>query len=276
MPPGVDFVLSFLDGAQTGYDVHYASAAAMMFRYYGIPARYAEGFLVTKDDASRLQPGETLTLNGTSGHAWVEYYQDGVGWLPFEVTPGYLSAMEQAETYRSISGLVGHSSRAQESENLDAPQQEDEEPSLLSFWLKYRLKILLFLSVLTAVVLLCLFVLWLAWQRKKTARRKAAFLSDDIPRAIRTIYLYTMDVLLSQGLPLRNCSPADYAQDIDEDLRQEYLSVVSLWEEAKFSGHPMEESQRQRALRLKDEVWTRTWRGSGPLRRIRLKYVLFL
>lgn len=276
VPPGVDFVLSFLDGAQTGYDVHYASAAAMMFRYYGIPARYAEGFLVTKDDASRLQPGETLTLNGTSGHAWVEYYQDGVGWLPFEVTPGYLSAMEQAETYRSISGLVGHSSRAQESENLDAPQQEDEEPSLLSFWLKYRLKILLFLSVLAAVVLLCLFVLWLAWQRKKTARRKAAFLSDDIPRAIRTIYLYTMDVLLSQGLPLRNCSPADYAQDIDEDLRQEYLSVVSLWEEAKFSGHPMEESQRQRALRLKDEVWTRTWRVSGPLRRIRLKYVLFL
>ena len=184
--------------------------------------------------------------------------------------------MEQAETYRSISGLVGHSSRAQESENLDAPQQEDEEPSLLSFWLKYRLKILLFLSVLAAVVLLCLFVLWLAWQRKKTARRKAAFLSDDIPRAIRTIYLYTMDVLLSQGLPLRNCSPADYAQDIDEDLRQEYLSVVSLWEEAKFSSHPMEESQRQRALRLKDEVWTRTWRASGPLRRIRLKYVLFL
>lgn len=111
---------------------------------------------------------------------------------------------------------------------------------------------------------------------QKTARRKAAFLSDDIPRAIRTIYLYTMDVLLSQGLPLRNCSPADYAQDIDEDLRQEYLSVVSLWEEAKFSGHPMEESQRQRALRLKDEVWTRTWRVSGPLRRIRLKYVLFL
>ena len=32
VPPGVDFVLSFLDGAQTGYDVHYASAAAMMFR----------------------------------------------------------------------------------------------------------------------------------------------------------------------------------------------------------------------------------------------------
>lgn len=52
--------------------------------------------------------------------------------------------------------------------------------------------------------------------------------------------------------------------------------MVSLWEEAKFSGHPMEESQRQRALRLKDEVWTRTWRVSGPLRRIRLKYVLFL
>ena len=77
----------------------------MMFRYYGIPARYAEGFLVTKDDASRLQPGETLTLNGTSGHAWVEYYQDGVGWLPFEVTPGYLSAMSRRRHTAASPGL---------------------------------------------------------------------------------------------------------------------------------------------------------------------------
>lgn len=41
---GVDFVLNFLDGTRKGYSVHYATAAAMMFRYYGIPARYVEGF----------------------------------------------------------------------------------------------------------------------------------------------------------------------------------------------------------------------------------------
>lgn len=277
VPEGVDFVLSFLDGAQAGYDVHYASAAAMMFRYYGIPARYVEGFLITKDEAAALSPGESLTLDGTHGHAWVEYYQDGVGWLPFEVTPSYFSVMEQAETYRDISGLVGHVPQDSDAENLDGDTgEEDDQPSLLSFWLKYRLKLLLLLSVLAVIVLLGLFISWLVMQRRKTARRKAGFLSDDIPRAIRSIYLYMMDVLLAQGLPLRNCPPADYAADMDEDLRQEYLAAAALWEEAKFSGHPMEEQQRRRILALKDEVWARAWRRAGPLQRLHLKYVLFL
>ena len=51
---GGDFALTFLDGTQSGYDVHYATAAALMFRSYGIPARHVEGFLVTKDDAAHM------------------------------------------------------------------------------------------------------------------------------------------------------------------------------------------------------------------------------
>lgn len=74
-----------------------------MFRYYGIPARCVEGFLVTKDDAASMAANRPLTLTGQSGHTWVEYYQDGVGWLPFEVAPPYLSVMEQAESYQNVS-----------------------------------------------------------------------------------------------------------------------------------------------------------------------------
>ena len=277
VPEGVDFVLNFLDGTQAGYDVHYATAAAMMFRYYGIPARYVEGFLITKDEAAALAPGEALALNGTHGHAWVEYYQDGVGWLPFEVTPGYFSAMEQAEDYRDISGLVGHTPQEKTAENLDDNSPEDGDgASLLNFWLKYRLRILLMLSVAAAMALIALFAFWLVRQRQKTARRKAGFMGADIPRAIGSIYLYMMDVLLAQGLPLRNCPPSEYAGEIDADLRQEYLAAAALWQEAKFSGHPMTEEQRQRILALKDEVWARAWSKAGLLQRLRLKYVLFL
>lgn len=117
---GGDFALTFLDGTQTGYDVHYATAAALMFRYYGIPARYVEGFLVTKDDAAHMTAGQTLPVDGSRAHAWVEYYQDGLGWLPFEVTPPYFSAMEKAERYQSISGLVGQASLE------DTPEQPDD------------------------------------------------------------------------------------------------------------------------------------------------------
>ncbi len=32
-----DFIYEFLNDTKKGYSVHFASAAAMMFRYYGIP-----------------------------------------------------------------------------------------------------------------------------------------------------------------------------------------------------------------------------------------------
>lgn len=277
VPEGVDFVLSFLDGSQAGYDVHYATAAAMMFRYYGIPARYVEGFLVTKDEAAGLTPGETLTLDGTHGHAWVEYYQDGVGWLPFEVTPSYFSTMEQAETYQDISGLVGRAPLTETADNVDSDTENDtDDPSLLSFWLKYRLAILLAVSILLAAALLVLFIGWLICRRRQTARRKAAFLGENIPRAIRGIWLYLMDVLLAGDMKAGNCPPEAYAPYLDEDLRPAYTAAAAIWQEARFSRHEMTESQRQQVLTLTEEVWHRTWQRAGLPERIRLKYVLFL
>lgn len=275
---GVDFVLNFLDGTRKGYSVHYATAAAMMFRYYGIPARYVEGFLVSKQEAQALEPGQTLTLDGTHIHTWVEYYQDGVGWLPFEVTPPYFSAVEQTEKYQDISGLIGQQPEESVVDNIqDDPQGDDtDDPSLLNFWLKYRLQILLILAVAAALVLLAAIIAWLVWERKKTARRKASFLSDDLPAAIRAIFTYTVDVLRARGLRAKNCAPEDYADLLDSDLQDSYRQAAAIWQEACFSRHPMEEEQRQAVLTLESELWRRTWEQANFLHRIRLKYILFL
>lgn len=45
-----------------GYDVQFATAATLMFRYYGIPARYAEGYLLTPEDAEKMKAGEGYDL----------------------------------------------------------------------------------------------------------------------------------------------------------------------------------------------------------------------
>lgn len=273
---GTDPILYFLDGVQTGGDAQYAAAAAMMFRYYGIPARCVEGFLVTKDAAASMTPGKPLTLTGQSGHTWVEYYQDGVGWLPFEVAPPYLSVMEQAESYQNVSGLVGQvPPDTEDNEEPDAPDS-DLAQTLREFWLKHRLTILLTLSCILAAVVVCLFTGWLICQRKKTARRKARFADPHVPTAIDAIYRYTMDVLRARGMPAANCAPADYAPFLDEDLREEYRAVAALWEQARFGAAPMDESQRRRALALEEQVWTRTWRRAGLGEKLCLKYKEFL
>lgn len=274
---GGDFALTFLDGTQSGYDVHYATAAALMFRYYGIPARYVEGFLVTKDDAAHMTAGQTLPVDGSRAHAWVEYYQDGLGWLPFEVTPPYFSAMEKAERYQSISGLVGQAPLE------DTPEQPDDTDArdpvteaLRELWLKHGMTVLLVLLVSLAVVLAAVLLGRILREWRRTRQRKASFFGADAAAAIDAIFRYTMDVLRARGMAARNCPPEDYVAYMDQDLREDYLLAARLWQEARFRGRPMTEEQRRRVLRLKDEIWRRTWHDAGLRQRLRLKYVEFL
>lgn len=65
-----DFVSALLADDPGGYDVHYATAAAMMLRYYGIPARYVEGYLITPQAVEGRTGETTLTLTGRDAHAW--------------------------------------------------------------------------------------------------------------------------------------------------------------------------------------------------------------
>ena len=78
--PSDDYALYFLTEAHRGYCIHYATAAAVLYRSLGIPARVVDGFLI---DAESRHMNE---VSGGNAHAWVEVYQDGVGWIPVEVT----------------------------------------------------------------------------------------------------------------------------------------------------------------------------------------------
>lgn len=86
-----------------GYDVQFATAAVMMFRYYGIPARYVEGYLITPQDVENMQPGEAYAVSKSQNHAWPEIYIDGTGFVPIEVCPTYRGVMEEADMEVGIS-----------------------------------------------------------------------------------------------------------------------------------------------------------------------------
>lgn len=274
---GVDFILNFLDGTRRGYDVHYASAAVMMFRYYGIPARYCEGYVVTKNDAADMQSGDTLKLDATHAHAWAEYYEDGVGWLPFEATPNYLSLMEQDENYKDISGLVG-SSDEQTRKNAIQPETMNEktESSLLVFLLKNRLLIVLVLAALLALGLLLAFLFWLFKQRKKTAYRKAQFYGADRRQGVLSAFSYIADLLKAEGVILNNRPAEEYEKFLDDDLKKAYIKAVAIWQQAKFSRTNITEEQQKTVASLSLELWQRIYKKAGFLKRLKLKYMYFL
>lgn len=77
-----DVAVAFLRDYKEGICQHYASAATLLLRALGIPARYTIGY------AGEAEAGEWTDISAENAHAWVEAYVDGVGWVYLEVTGG--------------------------------------------------------------------------------------------------------------------------------------------------------------------------------------------
>ncbi len=77
-----DVAVAFLDKYKEGICQHYATAATLIFRTLGIPARYTCGYT---ESARR---NEWVDVTNKKAHAWTEVYIDGAGWVYVEVTGG--------------------------------------------------------------------------------------------------------------------------------------------------------------------------------------------
>ncbi|MDE6869004.1 MAG: hypothetical protein K2J83_07695 [Clostridia bacterium] len=75
-----DAVVSFLRDYKEGVCRHYASAATLLYRMMGIPARYTIGY------KGNTVAGNWVEITSGEAHAWVEVYIDGEGWVQIEVT----------------------------------------------------------------------------------------------------------------------------------------------------------------------------------------------
>lgn len=219
-----DFLQYTLEGSGSGYSVHYATAATLMLRYFGVPARYVEGYFLPGEEADQYQAGQEILLTENHAHAWAEYYLPGVGFIPFEVTPGYLDDEEL-----ELGGALAQSAQTYTADHLKYAQVEQpekiEEPkqNRFSFSMKpVHLLYLLGVAVLALVVLI--FV-----KRKKLQRALKSI--DEAPNrdAIALRFGYVVRLL--------DCCAG---VQVDNGLRARELN-----REALFSNHEMTDLQRQ-------------------------------
>lgn len=97
IPKGQDY-LSWFTEHREGWCIHYATAAVLILRELGVPARYVTGYRATFGSDEDDKKNKTLTQQ--SRHAWAEYYDELLGWRIFDVTPGLdddNGAVEQQE-----------------------------------------------------------------------------------------------------------------------------------------------------------------------------------
>ncbi len=88
VPAGRDFVEWFF-ATGVGYCTYFASAATILARCAGIPARYVEGFLLPSNGAIQADGRFEYIVTGKQAHAWCEVYIRGVGWIALDPSPGF-------------------------------------------------------------------------------------------------------------------------------------------------------------------------------------------
>lgn len=84
---GFDVIAEFLE-QRAGYCVHFSSTMAVMAREVGIPSRIAVGYTAGTPSNQRVDGMVRVDVDSHDLHAWPELYFEGVGWVPFEPTPG--------------------------------------------------------------------------------------------------------------------------------------------------------------------------------------------
>lgn len=131
MTPGLfrfnqDPVEYFLFESGQGYCQHFASAAALMYRMYGVPARYAAGYVLSPSDFEQQENGlYRAVVTDEAAHAWPEIFLENYGWTPVEVTP---SAAGEAARYPGFDSSVYDMIRSESGwSDSDGTQEEDAQ-----------------------------------------------------------------------------------------------------------------------------------------------------
>ena len=247
---GNDFFRYFMEQSKSGYSVHYATAAVIMLRYCGVPARYVEGYYLSEDDAEEYRNGETISLTENNAHAWAEYYLDGVGWVPFEVTPGYIDDEE-------IIGSAGDEDDgrlyAQSDKEYTQPIQREEPQEVDTLKNSFKIEPEYFLlSLPLAITILLTIVLF---RRRRIKKALTDIRSQSNREAIEGLYGYAVALMRYGGI----------------DGFDEHAAALNI--EARFSGCEMTDGERGQMEAFVDAVVEKCRKGLKVWKRFYMRFI---
>ena len=172
-------------------------------------------------------------LDETHAHAWAEYYLDGIGWIPFETTPGYI---DQEEIGVSENDGLGQDSY--ETPNKDYMAQE--EPDLLEEESgdrgEWKVTPLYLLWIL--LLLLLILVGRQIYRRRQFLKKLQEMELLSPKEGVAAWYGYAVCLM-------------QYGGTAEESENQE---MRALSDEALFSSHSMTEEQKEQEMKFAEQV----------------------
>ena len=281
----------FLTNSKVGKSELYASAATQMLRYYGVPARYVEGYVITEkmiadgspDDKDAVSKPASITVTEDSAHAWCEYYLDGVGWVPFDVAPKYRGEIKFTATEDALKselgggkGTEGSTSDSTEKDEENKDTNQDIENPINSQTLVFTYaKLLVLLAILLVLIILIIII---AIRRYKLRRFLRSLKTDEARLAVKKSFSYSM-YLVSQKLEGFDISfIKESAGDIGEAFPKSAESlgeVLAINDRAVYasSKETISEDERKTMLNFGESVAKEYAEGRNLPSRIFDKYI---
>lgn len=298
-----DFVNFFLLENQKGYCKHFATAGTILARHLGIPARYCEGYVVGKDILEQAETDSsgktTLTLTDRQSHAWCEFYIDGYGWMPFEMTPGYyISAPvvsttqpsdeepQATETVTTQTTAATGSSVTNTTTAVLPPAETTvstrSDNGRVSFGLFPMLRKLLFvlgiLGIAAAAAISLVFLHRLLCRHRYQSMKSCR----NPKKAILYSYRYFVRLMRHLGLPYQGGLLTEYSQKAQALLRKKHLPddvperVISAALAADMSGKPPTDEMVHHTAEAVLSLAESMSQSENPLKRLCLKYIFHL
>lgn len=252
-----------------GSSYQYATVAVLTLRYYGVPARYAEGFMITGEMAAAAGKNGTVALTQANAGAWVEVYQDGIGWLPMDLTPGMGQTIEE----QPYSSKMTEDAEKKQGTKTEEEEKEKETDRPDGGSLVMIRKLFEWARLLMPLALLLLVVALVLRRRYLLNCRKKRFHEENCRDAVAWIFCDTVLMLEKLGLDRGNGSLEELCPDAQLRFGEEYAAalkdMIALNGRAVFSCRPLEEERREEMLvfyentllHLKQELpwWKKFW-----------------
>lgn len=225
---GSDTIALPLADTADGTTYQYATVAALALRYYGIPARYVEGYTV------KTTENEPTSVDASAAGAWVEVYQDGIGWLPLALTPGLedLSAEQTESGIKPVgAGKEGNGdgprvTEGQELEQDDAEPDDSEDNTPDGGQRTGLLHKPAFWIILVAALLLLLLAAVFIRHAVILKKRNETFTQEDQSAAAACLFTDCAALLAAMGFKRGTGSMLELCETAKEQLGEEYAAKL--------------------------------------------------
>ena len=147
-----DPTVDFLFGNRTGYCVHFAHTAVLLWRAAGVPARIGTGYMVPEENR---RGGSSILVRSGDAHAWPELYLDGVGWIVLDISAERNLDEAGQPLDEDLQRMLGEMARDQPADPAEEVEDDPEDGSGLSIdpWVAMAVLVGLILVVLYGIKL---------------------------------------------------------------------------------------------------------------------------